>query len=177
MPAVRADRAYYRKLRRRGERFRVNLPAKQWCDLWHQHFDWDGLGNLGWLHRRKHLAVLLNALRRARAELSGSVQAHQLFALVHPRSSADDGVFVHTPNPNGLAFPCTFERAAAVPTLPPLLAGRVDLALYEVYAVPNEEGFYFVVQPREPEPNPSIERTPQGLRPCVAAHVERYAPA
>src|SRR3989442_2446792 len=128
MPTTRADRAYYRKLRHKAERFRVNLPAKQWCDLWHEHFDWDGLGNLGWLHRRKHLAVLLSALRRARAELSGSDQPHQLFALVHPRSSADDGVFVHTPNPNGSAFPCTFERAVAVHTLPLLLAGWVYLS-------------------------------------------------
>lgn len=154
MPALQPDREYYRKLRRKGERFRVNLVAKQWCDLWHQHFDSNGFGNRSWWHRRRHLAVLLNALRRARVELSATAQAHQLFALVHPRSSADDAVYIHTPNPNGSGFPCEFHGAVAVRALPPLLAGRVELAQYSVHAVSAEGGSYFVIQPREVEPNP-----------------------
>src|SRR2546423_6109307 len=108
------DREYYRKLRRKAVRFRVNLAAKAWCDVWHQHFAWHGKGNESGLDRRKHVSAVLAALRRARAELSGSSQAHQLFALVHPHNSGDDGVFVHTPNPNGTPFPHEFEGYRAV---------------------------------------------------------------
>jgi len=167
------DRAYYRKLRRKAEGFRVNLAAKTWCDLWHEHFDWDGKGNDGWLARRKHLRALLAALRRARAELRSSSQPHQLFALVHPRSSGDDAVFVHTPNPNGTPFPHEFAGYRAVPALPPLLAGRVDRSLYRVLSAPNEEGILVVLAVAAP--NPSIERTCSGgLRPLpVAAHIKR----
>lgn len=168
MPVAQPDREYYRKLSRKCRRFRVNIAAKQWCDLWHQHFDWDGLGNFGWRHRRKHLAALLEALRRARVELASSTQPYQLFALVHPRSSGDDAVYVHTPNPNGSAFPCTFAGASEVRHLPPLLAGKVDLTQYEVSAMPSQEGSYFVIQPRS-----GNLTSPSSGQPPAAAHVER----
>jgi hypothetical protein len=42
--------SYYYKLLQKSRRYRVNLEEKEWCDMSHQHFDWYGLGNSGWLH-------------------------------------------------------------------------------------------------------------------------------
>jgi hypothetical protein len=148
------------------------MPAKQWCDLWHTHFDWEGFGNGGWLHRRRHLSALLFALSRARAELASHPGQYQLFALIDPSNSADDSLYVHTPNPNGTEFPCTFEEAAPVSALPPPFQGLVDPRLYQVFRVQRASSARFLVVPRDEEPNPSIERTVSG-KPETAAHVER----
>jgi hypothetical protein len=162
MTAATPDREYYRGLRRKSGRFCVNLAAKNWCDLWHQHFDWEGFGDRGWVHRRKHVGVLLGALRRARVELSEHKEPYQLFALIYPHSSAEDAIYVHTPNPNGSPFPIAFDGATLLHTLPPILAGRVDRALYDVYRVPAKDGIYFVVQPQGLEVNPSIHPIANG---------------
>lgn len=148
MNSKRPDRDYYRRLRRRADSFRVDLAAKGWCDLWHTHFDWNGFGDLGWVHRRRHLNALLRALNRARSELFTAACPNQLFALVHPDSSADDAIYVHTANPNGTEFPCAFANAALVDSLPRLLAGRVDPALYSVLQQRHGEEVSFVIQPR-----------------------------
>lgn len=148
MNSKRPDRDYYRRLRRRADSFGVDLAAKQWCDLWHTHFDWKGFGELGWVHRRRHLNALLRALDRARTELATVSSPHQLFALVHPGSSADDAIYVHTPNPNGSEFPCAFSNAAPVSELPPLLVGRVDLSRYSVLLQRYGSEVFYVIQPR-----------------------------
>ena len=142
------DRHYYRRLRNRSDAFRVDLAAKQWCDLWHTHFDWEGFGNLGWIHRRRHLNALLRALSRARAELSTVTCACQLFALVHPKSSADDAIYVHTENPNGTEFPCQLPNAVPVDQLPTLLAGRIDSSLYQVFRQGHGKEIAFVIEAR-----------------------------
>lgn len=148
MNAERPDRDYYRRLRRRSDNFRVDLAAKVWCDLWHTHFDWKGFGDLGWVHRRRHLNALLRALAHARTELAVASVPHQLFALVHPGSSADDALYVHTPNPNGTEFPCAFSSATPISELPPLLVGRVDLSKYSVLLQRDGDEPSYVIQPR-----------------------------
>ena len=148
MNSKRPDREYYHRLRKRADCFRVDLAAKGWCDLWHTHFDWNSFGNLSWVHRRRHLNVLLRALNRARAELSTATCPNQLFALIHPGSSADDAIYVHTANPNGSEFPCVFPNAIPVSQLPPLLAGRIDPSQYSVLLQRYGKEISFVIQPR-----------------------------
>lgn len=131
-----------------ARRFRVDLPKKQWCDLWHQHFDWDGVGDEGWRPRRAYVSALLNALARARLELRNAAQPCQLFATIHPKSSMDDALYVHTPNPNGTPFPADYGDAKKLVSLPPLLAGRVSLERYAVFAVGQGDSRYFVIEPR-----------------------------
>ena len=50
----------------------------------------------------------------------------QLFASITLGDSGGDAVYVHTPNPNGTAFPIT-PSGERVTQLPPLLAGRMLL--------------------------------------------------
>jgi len=143
---TKPDAAYYSRLQRDARFYRVNMERKQWCDFSHQHFDWQGFGDQSWLDRRRHLAVLLNAFRRAQIELSSYQREYQVFASVAPGDSASDAVYVHTPNPNGTPFPMnpTGER---VDRLPPLLAGRLDLARYQVFRDGHGPSATFTIVP------------------------------
>ncbi len=142
------DRTYYRLLRRRARTFKIDLPRKQWCDLWHTHFDWEGHGDLSRIHRRKHLIALFSALSRARRELASQTTPYQLFAAVYPTSSADDALYVHTKNPNSTPFPYTFPGALPATTLPPLLASFVNLRYYDVLKAPANSGLCYLIVAR-----------------------------
>lgn len=145
-PEKRPDKRYYHDLFRKARRFRVKLDAHGWRSLWHQHFDWEGFGDLGWLHRRRHVSALLQALARARMELVNTGMPHQLFATVNVPGSANDALYVHTENPHS-DFPCALS-GHPIAVLPAILAGRVDLGLYEVLASHVEGGVSYSVQPR-----------------------------
>lgn len=91
---------------------------------------------------------MLRALNRARTELSASTCPYQLFAVVHPHSSADDAIYVHTENPNKTEFPYTFSNAEPIDELPPFLVGHVDPKLYSVLKQRHGKELSFVIQPR-----------------------------
>lgn len=146
-PTKRPDERYYYRLIRKASLFRVDIEKREWLNLWHQHFDWEGFGDLSWRHRRRHLAVLLRALTRARVELKGSSKPNQLFATVHTRESASDAIYVHTENPHNTEFPCKLS-GRKIEALPTLLAGRVNLALYDVLVSHHEDGTTYVIHPR-----------------------------
>jgi hypothetical protein len=143
------ERAYYRKLLKTSRTYVVDLPAKQWCDLHHQHFDWDGKGNEGRLQRVRHLNAHLRALRRARLELQAQDKPFQLFAYIDLAASENDAVYIHTPNPNGTAFPAELGCREEDATPPPLLACRVDRTLFKILksSEPGSQVFYLL--PRE----------------------------
>jgi hypothetical protein len=141
--------SYSERLKRRGKRFHLDMRPKQWCDLWHTHFDWDGAGDKRWIDRRRHLTALFTAMARARKELAGWGKPHQLFAQVYPKDSANDALYVHTPNPNGTSFPLIHDGARKLSTLPRLLLGKVSETKYAVYAVGSGDDLYFLVTPHE----------------------------
>lgn len=146
MQFKKPSKLYYFYLHRKTRNFRVDLAEKKWCDLWHQHFDWEGFGDLGWVHRRRHISALLVALSRARDELALSTKPYQLFASINIGDAGSDAVYVHTENPNGTEFPITHTGQALV-SLPPLLAGRIDLERYRVFAESSGKERYYVVEP------------------------------
>jgi hypothetical protein len=147
------DTDYYRKLQRTATRFRVKLREKKWCDYWHQHFDWYGFGDRGWLHRRRHLNCLLRALRNARDELSVEAdKPYQLFATVYPNSSGEDAIYVYTANPNGTIFPADLGEGELIKWLPPLLEGRVDPHRYTVRRQHFEGRSYYLIEPHSTKP-------------------------
>ncbi len=145
---TRPDAAYYSRLRREARFYRVNMARKQWCDFSHEHFDWKGFGDRSWVDRRRHLAVLLKAFRRAQIELSAYQGEYQVFASITPGDSAGDAVYVHTLNPNGTPFPMkpTGER---ILQLPPLLAGHLDMARYQVFRDGHGRSATFTIVPNE----------------------------
>jgi hypothetical protein len=126
------DAAYYVGIWRNARRYKVDMARKRWCDLSHQHLDWDGFGNTSWRDRRRHLAALLHAFRRAQVELASFSGEYQLFVSVTPDDSGNDAVYIHTPNPNQTPFPMV-PLGERVSNLPSLLAGRIDKERYEVF--------------------------------------------
>jgi hypothetical protein len=150
-PAVRPrppNREYYRKLQRSAHTFRVDLPRKKWCNLWHTHLDWDGFGNLGPLHRRRHLAALFHAFRMAQRELAAQPMPYQIFLNISLRDSASDAIYVHTPNPHATEFPLSFDECAFLTHAPPLLAGRVDLDRYRICRKSHGKDVWYLVIPK-----------------------------
>ncbi len=138
---------YYRKLWRRAHNFRVNLPRKKWCDYWHTHFDWDGLGNLSTLHRRRHLKALFHAFGRAQRELAAQPTPYQVFVNISRRDSMADALYVHTPNPNAQNFPVNLESERFLTRVPPLLTGCVDLKRYRIAYQTDEKNTLYTVFP------------------------------
>lgn len=123
---------YYRQLRRKVRTFRVDLPKKKWCDLWHDHFDWNGVGNHSAIDRKKHLSALFYAFRLAQRELAAQSIPYQIFLNISCLDSGSDALYVHTPNPNSTEFPIVFEGGIYLTDVPPLLMGGVDLNCYHI---------------------------------------------
>jgi hypothetical protein len=144
---TRPDADYYSRLWREAGAYRVNMARKRWCDLSHEHFDWEGFGDRSWFDRRRHLAVLLKAFRRAQIELGAYRGEYQLFASITPSDSSGDAVYVHTPNPNGTPFPIT-PTGERVARLPPLLSGRIDLMRYQVFRDGHGPSATFTIIPK-----------------------------
>lgn len=138
------DRSYYVDMWRKARTYRVGMERKKWCDYSHRHFDWDGLGNKSWLDRRRHLAALLHAFRRAQVELMSFHGQYQVFASVTPADSASDAVYVHTPNPNQTPYPMT-PLGDRTWSLPPLLAGRIDLSRYQVFRYRSGQSISYTI--------------------------------
>ncbi|MEY4564323.1 MAG: hypothetical protein RLZZ618_3600 [Pseudomonadota bacterium] len=144
---LRPDRRYYRLLFKKAGDFRIDIAQREWLDLWHQHFDWKGFGDLGWRHRRRHVTALLRALTHACLERAESGRQYQIFALVHPSDSGSDAIYGHSENPNeGTVYPRQLI-GQKTEWLPPMLAGRVDLDRYEVLVNRTEQGTTYVIQP------------------------------
>ncbi len=145
------ERSYYRELLKKSRSYRVDLAAKHWCDLHHQHFDWLGKGNEGRAHRVRHLNAHLRALRRASIELRAQSLPHQLFGYVDLADSQNDAVYVHTPNPNGTAFPAELGCSNQECVAPPILACRVDRRLYGIFRATEKGSRVFFLVPRSSE--------------------------
>lgn len=141
------DADYYASLWREARSYRVDMARKRWCDFSHQHFDWEGFGDRSWRDRRRHLAVLLKAFRRAQVELSSFRGEYQLFASITPGDSGGDAVYVHTPNPNGTPFPMV-PNGERISQLPPLLAGRIDMMRYQVFRYGHGPSATFTILPK-----------------------------
>jgi hypothetical protein len=147
MLAADPTERYYYELWQKSRRFRVGLHEMKWCDGWHQHFDWNGFGSHGWLHRRRHISALLVALTQAKVELAQSNQAHQVFASIHITDPGSDAIYVHTENPNGTEFPLV-HIGTRIHSIPALLASRIDLARFNVFASEYEGERYYVIEPK-----------------------------
>ena len=133
---------------------RVHAP---WFDLWHEHPDWDGRGNASWRARRAHLAAGFTILRRVAGQFAGWEVPHQVWYVIDPRDSANDGVYVHTPNPNGSAYPYPFDGVAWGAPVPERLAEFVAGPAWE-FGRSDGRSTHFWVRPRL-LPNEALQPT------------------
>lgn len=74
-------------------------------DFWHLHVDFDGDGNKDWRTRKKFIDEHLNAFEYLKTKLASYPHPFQLWIGIDEDDSSQDGVYVHSPNPNSDYFP------------------------------------------------------------------------
>lgn len=85
--------------------FDFNKPDT-WFDNWHIHFDWNGYGNNSFKRRKPHLDKLFRHFELLVDKTKFLKTDFQLYTIILDFESRSDALFLHTPNPNGNAFPC-----------------------------------------------------------------------
>ncbi len=147
---LRGRKRYYDRLRQKAMAFSIDLRPSQWYDLWHEHFDWHGNSRLSSRDRAQHLSALFDAFRRALKQAAAAERPIQVFVSIAPDSHADqDALYVHTPNPNGTAFPRPFDGVQWDVSPPPFLRAFVKGEPGAIGAfVGNEQQGWWVVRPR-----------------------------
>jgi hypothetical protein len=95
----RQARRYYKNLERKAEGYQFDWSPDHWYDLWHEHMDWRGHGNLSRADRIKHIAAHGKAFQRIAEQAKGD-RKYQLFVSFCPHDSGCDAVYVTTENPN-----------------------------------------------------------------------------
>jgi len=76
-----------------------------WFDLWHTHVDRDGKGNESPEARKAYLNKLLTSFIELKSELRDYPHKFQIWILLNEEDSSEDGIYIHTKNPNGDNFP------------------------------------------------------------------------
>lgn len=150
LTAKAPHRGYYRRLFDKARAFRIDMPAKQWCDLWHEHLDWRGHGNHSHADHRHHLRALFLAFARARRELAAQSGSFQIFLNISLRDAGSDALYVHTPNPSGTAFPLDFSDVRELQHVPGLLRGLCSTQHCWVGIQRTGDAVWYVVMSREP---------------------------
>lgn len=99
----RGQRKYYNKLKVSRDFDWLDLTGGEnsWFDLWHDHMDWKGWGNISWKHRKPHLDALINSFEVLKTKLANYKQDFQLFMYIEVNDSSYDAVYINTENPNG----------------------------------------------------------------------------
>lgn len=114
---LRGRRSYFRRLCREVDQLALDFSDEGWFDRWHHHPDWRGYGHLDWSVRRQHLEVLAYSFDALAGRLGGFPKSYQLWLVLNPRDSSEDGVFIHSPNPNEDNFPVSQDVEWGVPLL------------------------------------------------------------
>jgi hypothetical protein len=109
MKKQRGLRRYYRNLSKQNDFDKAtwlnfSIPDT-WFDNWHLHFDWKGLGNNSFKRRKPHLDKLFRHFELLAEKTKDLMLDFQLYAILFDHDSSNDALFLHTPNPNGNAFP------------------------------------------------------------------------
>ena len=109
------------------DRFSARFPiGAEWFDLWHAHVDWDGEGNRGPESRRVCLRALFAAWADAELLAGELLCSWQSWLVIDSRDSAQDAVYLHSPNPNRENFPYLFEGVSWGAESPAWLAEFID---------------------------------------------------
>ena len=152
----RGQKRYYQQIQRKAQDFRPDLSAGHWYDFWHYHADWPGYGNQGWKHRRSHIQALCTVFRTFAQDTSEYDQPYQLWLYLDREDAGQDGVYFHTPNPNGGGTHFPAKPAGVqwgLPALEQFLSGQCGFALRAgVEARTGGHYMYYVYSPAHGQP-------------------------
>lgn len=148
MKKFRGKKKYYQKLAKRAANFRLELGGQNdWYDLWHQHFDWDGRGNLSGRDRNEHLKSIFTAFDNVLEQLKDYHDPYQVWLFISALDSSQDAIYFHTPNPNKDNFPYTFDGVVWGGGVPALLTLHLK-DKYEVGTVQFDDETWYAVRIR-----------------------------
>lgn len=88
--------------------------SNSWFDGWHTHVDWEGEGNQDWESRKKFIDELVDFYYELQAKLRDYPNPYQLYIWILESDSAEDAIYIHTPNPNEDNFPISIVNVAGV---------------------------------------------------------------
>ena len=74
-------------------------------DFWHLHVDFNGKGNKNWETRKKFIDKQLKLFDYLKTKLKSYPNQFQLWIGIDEEDSSQDGLYIHTPNPNSDYFP------------------------------------------------------------------------
>jgi hypothetical protein len=78
---------------------------RSFFDFWHLHVDFDEDGNKDWKSRKKYLDEQIKAFYYLKTKLVNYPHSFQLWIGIDEDDSSQDGVYIHSPNPNNDYFP------------------------------------------------------------------------
>jgi hypothetical protein len=87
---------------------------RSFFDFWHIHVDFRGDGNKDWTTRKKFMDEQLKAFEYLKTRLADYPRPFQLWVGVDEDDSSQDGVYIHTPNPNSDYFPHVVDNDETV---------------------------------------------------------------
>jgi len=114
----RGLKRYYKNLAIQNDFERIN-----WRDFnkrhgyWHLHFDWYGYGNNSFKRRKPHLDKLFRHFDILVEETKSLNIEFQLYIMLLDFHSANDSLFLHTPEPDNKQFPFKVSDLKSTTTL------------------------------------------------------------
>ncbi|NHM08366.1 hypothetical protein G4D82_14145 [Flavobacterium sp. CYK-4] len=83
---------------------------KSYFDFWHLHYDFDGNGNKSFEKRKEYLNEAFRIYNQLQNKLQKYPNEFQLWIGIDEVESGDDGIYIHTKNPNSDYFPHLVEN-------------------------------------------------------------------
>ena len=119
------------------------VDPNEWFDFWHTHPDWDGKGNSKPENRLRAIELTYSLLKKAVELTNHRVNDCQCWAVIE-EDSAQNSVYIHTPNPNFSNFPFEFEGVEWGATNESM-EKIIDSSSYEIgLLVDSNEKTYFI---------------------------------
>lgn len=80
-------------------------------DFWHTHIDWEIEGNKSWELRQSFLEKLITEFENVKIELKKYPHNFQTWIVIDENDSGEDGIYIHTKNPNSDNFPLKIQNS------------------------------------------------------------------
>lgn len=114
-----------------------------WFDFWHTHIDWNGDGNKNWILREKFLEKLLTEFENVKSELKKFPNEYQTWILIDENDSGEDGIYIHTKNPNSENFPLKIKMENNIKCENQNLSDFMNKTGLKIFGFEHEDGNYF----------------------------------
>jgi len=101
-------------------------------DFWHLHYDFDGEGSDEFETRKKYLLEAFRIYDKLKNKLEKYPNEFQLWIGIDEIESGDDGVYIHTKNPNSDYFPHVVKNE------------KIEIENFQLYEFLKESDFEII---------------------------------